>query len=76
MIALLKELWAIIGPPIRTVSVVQWRKIDADWLDQDGGRKYVWRPLLVLALVAVSLTLQQYWGLRDEYWELFPERRT
>ena len=38
--------------------------------------EYDWRPLIVLGIVAVSLTLQEYYGQRKTYQEFFPPDMT
>jgi len=50
-----------------------WRAIDAVRVRDHGGR-IDWRPLVVLATVAVSLTLQNYWGERPYFAQLYPRR--
>ncbi len=37
-----------------------------------SARAIDWRPLIVLSVVAVSLTLQEYFGHRDTFVKLFP----
>ncbi len=48
-----------------------WREIDKDRAADLGGKVNA-RPLIVLVTVAVSLTIQQYWGDRPYFAELFP----
>jgi membrane protease YdiL (CAAX protease family) len=56
----------------------QWRAIDEECrreAERDGvgpGGAWDWRPLVVLVVVAVSLTVQQYWGERIYFHRTFP----
>lgn len=50
--------------------VDHWRAIDAD-VDRERT-EYDWRPLVVMVVVAVSLTLQYYFGERSKFSEYFP----
>jgi membrane protease YdiL (CAAX protease family) len=52
-----------------------WRAIDAEaGIDRDERGAH-WMPLVVLVTVAVSLTLQNYWGERTEFTRLWPRDR-
>lgn len=55
---------------LRRVTVDAWRRIDADWIEKPKEGSYDWRPLIVLATVCVSLTLQEYYGHRGKFAEL------
>ena len=60
----------------RAVSVDQWRAIDAE--TEGGGPRggFDGAALAVLVTVAVSLTLQEYYGGRDTFERWFGEYRT
>jgi membrane protease YdiL (CAAX protease family) len=69
--------WIPVLPQIRVwlsrCSLDQWRAIDAETVRDPGeaGRTSV-QVLAVLVTVAVSLTLQEYFGGHDTYERLFP----
>jgi membrane protease YdiL (CAAX protease family) len=69
--------WIPVLPQIRVwlsrFSLDQWRAIDAETVRDpgDAGRTSV-QVLAVLVTVAVSLTLQEYFGGHDTYERLFP----
>lgn len=78
--SLARRAWNAINP------LAHWRAIDAEWLekpDEPKGRgkrapaaapgRYDYRPLVVLVVVSVSLTLQEYYGDRNVFMRLFPE---
>lgn len=52
----------------------QWRLIDEDSRPADGARvrKIDWRPPVVLCTIAVTLTLQYYYGDRDTFAKIWP----
>lgn len=54
-------------------TIGAWRQIDQDWMETDRTT-YDWRPLIVLALTCVSLTLQEYYGQTGGFRRFFPER--
>src|SRR5882757_5359170 len=58
---------------VRRISIDQWRAIDAETerAPDDAGRVSL-SALAVLVTVAVSLTLQEYFGGHDTYEQLFP----
>ncbi len=58
---------------IAFLSVDQWKAIDED-SDRPAGAagKFDWRVLVVLVVVAVSLTLQEYIGDRGWFERVFP----
>ena len=49
-----------------------WKAIDADYDHGDRGKKLDWMPLVILVTVAVSLTIQSYWGERTEFVRMYP----
>ena len=51
-----------------------WKEIDREWIDRNPEASYDWRPLVVLVVVAISLTLQEYFGHRPRFASLFSER--
>ena len=57
---------------IRRLTVDQWRAIDREYL-QDR-EKFDVRPLIVLIVVAVSLSLQEYYGERNVFARFFPAK--
>lgn len=59
---------------LRRLSVGSWKQIDEEWIEEREGARFDWRPLIVLVTVAVSLTLQEYYGDRGKFAEYFPER--
>ncbi|HET6610570.1 MAG TPA: type II CAAX endopeptidase family protein [Kofleriaceae bacterium] len=52
--------------------VNQWHAIDHDSAAFARKQGYDFRPLVVLVVVAVSLTIQQYIGERDTFYRWFP----
>lgn len=57
---------------LRRVSIDQWAAIDAETPPQQAGRASA-QTLIVLVTVAVSLTLQEYFGLHEEiYTRIYP----
>jgi len=48
-----------------------WKAIDSEHLPGKGQR-VDYKPLVILVTVAVSLTMQSYWGERPEFVRLFP----
>ena len=58
---------------LKKISIDQWRAIDAETVRPEGtAGKTDWRVLVVLATVAVSLTLQEYIGSHDTFERWFP----
>ncbi len=55
--------------------VGQLRLIHEESLAPDGRSRFDARPLVVLVVVAVSLTIQEYWGQRAVFYGLFPDAR-
>jgi membrane protease YdiL (CAAX protease family) len=50
-----------------------WKAIDEDLADEAVPREgYDYRPVVVLVVVALSLTMQEYWGQHDDFSRLFP----
>ncbi|RMH42181.1 MAG: CPBP family intramembrane metalloprotease [Deltaproteobacteria bacterium] len=64
---------ATIGDLLRRALPDQWRAIDAEHLPGRGTR-VDWMPPIVFVTVAVSLTLQAYWGERSVFSRLFPRQ--
>lgn len=66
----------VIWRAIATLSVEQWRAIDADRGPGAAGGPTAgrtdWRVGVILAVCAVSLALQEYVGQRDTYERWFP----
>jgi len=56
---------------LERLVLAPWRAIDAERVRDHGGA-VDWRPLFVLVTVAVSLTVQNYWGERPVFVRLFP----
>jgi membrane protease YdiL (CAAX protease family) len=58
---------------IRAVSIDQWRAIDRETVrtPEDAGTTSV-KIMIILVVVAVSLTLQEYVGSHDAYVRFFP----
>ncbi len=52
----------------------EWQLIHAEYapIDAAAARQLDWRPLVVLVVTAVSLTLQYYYGDRDTFGQLWP----
>ena len=48
-----------------------WKAIDALRTPGHAG-KVDWRPLVILSTVAVSLTIQNYWGERPVFTRMYP----
>jgi membrane protease YdiL (CAAX protease family) len=58
---------------LRTISIDQWRAIDADTpAPRATGRFYDHGILVICLTVAISLTLQEYIGDRGTFHKLFP----
>ena len=59
---------------IRAVSIDQWRAIDRETVrtPADAGTTSV-KIMIILVVVAVSLTLQEYVGSHDAYLRFFPD---
>lgn len=74
------------GRLLRKLSVDQWRAIDDDINAELAskpaavqaqarlGGAFEWRALVVLLVVCLSLTVQEYWGERALYMELYPRQ--
>ena len=71
-------LWAIFREPIyrawfKYISIDQWRAIDAETdRPTDRAGNFDWRVLVILVIVAISLTLQEYIGDRGQFERWFP----
>ena len=59
---------------IRRLTIDTWRAIDEEWIEK-GRERFDWRPLVVLVVVCISLTLQEYYGDRGKFWQYWPELR-
>jgi membrane protease YdiL (CAAX protease family) len=59
---------------IRRLAIEPWQAIDAEAREERAafGDRFDWRLVVVLVTVAVSLTLQEYYGFRGKFQELFP----
>jgi uncharacterized protein len=62
---------------IRRYTWGEWQHIHAEYAPADpvAARKLDYRPLVVLLVAVVCLTLQEYWGDRDTYARLFKRPR-
>ena len=63
----------MLGRIVSYLSLGSWKIIDDEWREPTQD-KYDFRPLIVLVVVAVSLTLQEYMGDRALYYRYFPSR--
>ncbi len=64
-----------LGRLLRRLTVEQWRAIDSECeaaRSRELGQQFDWRPLVVLVVAAISLSLQEYFGHRGYFQELFP----
>ena len=56
---------------LRRYTWDEWQAIHAEHAPADP-RRLDWRPLVILVVATVSLTLQYYWGDRDTFARLWP----
>ena len=65
----------VIGRTVARLTIDQWRAIDEDSGPgaSTGPRGFDWKVAVILAVVCVSLTLQEYVGQRELYKLWFPE---
>lgn len=58
---------------VEWLTVRQWQAIDAEAeADPLGGGRTDWKVMIILVVVAVSLTVQEYIGQRGQYEDWFP----
>jgi membrane protease YdiL (CAAX protease family) len=73
-------LWLIFRDPtflawFKYISIDQWRAIDAETdRPPEAAGRFDWRVLVILVVVAISLTLQEYIGDRGQFERWFPAR--
>jgi membrane protease YdiL (CAAX protease family) len=61
---------------VRRLLVDPWRAIDEQRAAPPGPHAaFDWQPLIVLSTVAISLTVQEYFGERTVFVDLFPKER-
>ncbi len=59
---------------IHSLSIGSWQHIDREWIETRAKGSFDWRPVIVLVTVAISLMLQETYGDRGTFAELFPKR--
>jgi membrane protease YdiL (CAAX protease family) len=72
--------WRWLCRMARRVSIDQWRAIDedirlervADGRAPEHTGRYDWRPIVVLVVACLSLTLQEYYGERSTFERFYP----
>jgi membrane protease YdiL (CAAX protease family) len=70
--SILRRLGRPVATLWRRLLLNHWKAIDEEVRAAKPREGYDWRPIVVLVTVAISLTLQEYWGQRAHYREFFP----